>query len=298
MKMLHNDNENIAQQGIKKFFAIARERYQILLNRRAGLPRDEWTKDPIFKTNRFCNVFREDDKTTEWFRDNIRDAYRNDPEMALGSIVTFRWFNKIEVGHIIKLAFEAECSFDALKAMIFQARENKTIVTGAYIIKTPDGMNKLDGVIWCLKEFQEKFEKGDFDKILSGKATMKEACKLLQTSPFLGRFMAYQICADTQHTCLLENASDIMNWAQPGPGSTRGISRIFYNDVNKFKYGSVKDEQQVISHMQQLLSYSKDPTQWPKKWPQWDMQTVQNWCCEYSKHEVAQEGGHMKRKYI
>jgi hypothetical protein len=286
----------VSEAGIAKFFAIARERYQIKLNRDAGLPKP-WSQDPIFQKNRFCNVFREDDKTTVWFRENIRNKYRDDPEMALGAITTFRWFNKIEIGGVLKEALENESTLNDLRDQILLKYPEGPFVTGAYIIKTPDGLKKLDGVIWCLEEFNKKLQKGDWDKILSGKASMQETCGMLTTSPFLGRFTSYQICADAQYTCLLENAPDIYTWAQPGPGSTRGIGRVFYNDVNKFKYGSEKDEKQIIKHFVELIEYSKDNNYWPNEWPKWDAQTVQNQNCEHDKHCRAQEGGHMKRKF-
>ena len=126
---------------------------------------------------------------------------------------------------------------------------------------------------------------------------MEEACNLLQQVPYLGRFMSYQICADLQHTPVLNKAPDIYTWAQPGPGSTRGVGRVFYDDVNKFRYGSVKDEKEVIRHMQELRFLSTFKDNWPAEWPQWDMQVVQNWFCETDKYFRCEEGGHMKRKF-
>lgn len=285
---------------IEKFFNIARERYNILLRRQAGQPKP-WSEDIIFQKNRFCCVHREDDRTTIWFRENMRDKVRDNSKAALLSIVAFRWFNKIEIGKILKdSALELETGFfnsiEARKRTLYEYPKGPW-VTGAYIIKTPDGMNKLDGVLWCIEEFQKNMIEGAFEKLLASKSSMEEACRKLQTSPYLGRFMAYQICADAQYTCLLENAPDIYTWAQPGPGSTRGIGRVFYNDVDKFKYGSAKDEKEVIKHFVELIEYSKDNKYWPAEWPKWDMQTVQNMCCETDKYYRAQEGGHMKRKF-
>jgi hypothetical protein len=52
-----------------KYFALARERESIRRGRLAGaLP--PWTHDPIFRQWRFCNVHRENDRTTIWFRDH------------------------------------------------------------------------------------------------------------------------------------------------------------------------------------------------------------------------------------
>src|SRR3954463_360699 len=101
-------------QYIDGYFGTARERYQIKLNREAGKPWP-WTQDKQFRQWRFCHVHREDDKTTVWFRENIRDplsARANEEVCAenypiwllkiVRATVAFRWFNRIETGEIIK----------------------------------------------------------------------------------------------------------------------------------------------------------------------------------------------------
>lgn len=293
------------EQGISKYFEIARERYRILLKRRAGEPKP-WTTDPVFQAHRFCNVFREDDRTTSWFRENIRspinEIYAINPEIILLSIVAFRWFNRIETWEaILGSGVELEEIFgswdeDWIRGELFD-HAKPPYVTGAFIIKTPNGKNKVEGVLWCISEFRKMMKEGKFNHILSGTSSHESAQRLLETAPFLGRFMAYQIIADARYTKLLENAEDISSWAQPGPGSTRGIGRVFYGEVDKFRYGSINEEKQVIAHMQELMKRSKDSKYWPSEWPQWEMQVVQNWCCETDKNFRCIEGGKMKRKY-
>ena len=290
--------------SIEKFFAIARERYSIKLKRDAGLSRP-WSADPIFQNNRFCNVFREDDKTTQWFRENIRDPLDKDcgrfPANILVAIVAFRWFNKIETWeNILREKDDLVHLFGKWDSQyikyLIQRNCKPPYVTGAYIIKTPDGMNKVDGVLWCIDQFVDKLDKGDFDEFEGLGSTMQRTCELLQQCPYMGRFMSYQVVADAQHTQLLCNATDIYTWAQPGPGSTRGIGRVFYGDVDKFKYGSAKDEKEVIKLMRTLLEASHSHELWP--FPRnMDMQTIQNMACETDKYYRAEEGGSMKRKF-
>jgi hypothetical protein len=56
----------------ERFFAYARERHQIYLNREQGQPKP-WTEEPVLQQYRFTNVFRELDKTTLWFKDKVRE---------------------------------------------------------------------------------------------------------------------------------------------------------------------------------------------------------------------------------
>lgn len=283
----------MSEAGIKRFFDIARERQNIYLKRRAGLPKP-WSSDPIFQTEYFCNVFREQDRTTEWFRNNIRDQLRNESDEVLAAIVAFRWFNKIETGERIRDFLLGE--WDSVG--VYNALQNqKPVVTGAYIIKTPDGMTKLRGVLWCIDEFNKRLRDGLFDTLICGAVTMQEACKMLQQAPYLGNFMAWQICSDARQTCLLENAPDKDMWAQPGPGSARGLGRVFYNNFEYFDYGSKSHEKEMLNLMQLLASLSKDPMYWPNDWPKMAVIDVSHTLCETDKYLRCQEGGRMKRKY-
>ncbi len=283
----------MSESGIDKFFAIARERYSILLKRRAGLPKP-WSDDPIFQTEYFCNIFREDDRTTTWFRENVRDALRDDPKEVLAAIVAFRWFNKIETGEKIKEFLLGE--WDQVK--VFNKLMNqKPVVTGAYIIKTPDGMTKLKGVLWCIEEFNKRLHAGVFNKILCGTSTMEESCTLLKEAPYLGNFMAWQVCSDARQTYLLEHALDAHTWAQPGPGSTRGLGRVYYNNVDHFNYGSKTDEKEMLRLMLDLSQRSRDIKYWPVEWPKLAVIDVSHTLCEVDKYMRCVEGGRMKRKY-
>ena len=46
-----------------EFCKLAEERQKIYIKKKAGEPKP-WTEDKIFQSSRFCNVFREQDKTS------------------------------------------------------------------------------------------------------------------------------------------------------------------------------------------------------------------------------------------
>ena len=281
----------MSEENIKRFFDLARERENVRKLKEAGAPKP-WSNDPVFQTEYFCNVFREDDKTTRWFRENVRDELKDNPTEALAAITAFRWFNKIETGELIKEFLLYDWNTERAREKL---KDVRPVVTGAYIIKTPDGMNKLDGVLWCIDRFIEKIHGRDFQEILAGRASMEEACAQLKTSPYLGNFMAWQVCSDARQTCLLRNARDVDTWAQAGPGSTRGIGRVFYNNPDHFSYGGKNCEKEVLSLMQDLHYRSKDTKSWEGR----PLATidVSHWLCEVDKYIRCTEGGRMKRKY-
>lgn len=283
---------------VKKFFKLARERQEIYLKKEYSRPKP-WTTDKIFLKYRFCNVFREQDKTTVWFRNNIRERLRNDPAVLI-STVAFRWFNLIETGKILMKErtglFEGKFNPLVTENMIFAANPNGPWINGAYMIKSPAGKNKVQGLCWCIAQV-EKVANDLIQLIIGGKLTLEETHKLFMEFPYLGHFMSYEIVTDLRHTFLLENASDIMTWANPGPGAQRGFSRLMGNGpqlVNK------KEIPLVIEGMRELLEYSKQEEYWPQHliWPQWEMRDVEHQKCEYDKYERARLGeGKPKQLY-
>lgn len=319
------------------FFAYARERQAVLLRRRAGQPRP-WSSDPAFANNRFCNVFREDDRTTVWFRENVRERLRSTPEVLLATVV-FRWFNRITTGEAIFCEGWTERGHSAWDeflssgdtrvlrdAILKHVGYAGPYVTGAYIIKTPSGMDKLDGVLYGIREFaNEKRSGADWRMVAEnylqhrGERTLESMWSWLCQFPFLGPFMAYEVVSDLRYTALLDRAPDIMTWANAGPGATRGLNRIW----GRTPIDKAIPARQQSEEMRQLLECARDPRHWPQispssgnlitdsevfvrggrdtfplDWPQWDMRTVEHTLCEYDKIERVRRGeGRMKQRF-
>lgn len=75
-----------------KLFAWIKERYAIKVRREAGQSWP-WSDDPIFQENFFCNVHREDDKVTQWVRNNWRNPHAEDPDLWFALLVARRALN-------------------------------------------------------------------------------------------------------------------------------------------------------------------------------------------------------------
>lgn len=289
-----------------EFFAVARERYQIKLRREAGQP-PPWTTDPHLAAWRFCQVHREDDRTTVWFRDNIRDPLsqrvREKGAFAEASLIElleatliFRWFNRIETGECIKdlLLYGWDTK---------EARERLTgispIVTGAFIIKAGDGVSKLEGILNCIDQARPKLPQ--FVNLWlsfrnEGELELKDAWEHLKTLNYMGGFMSYEVVSDLRWTPLLENAIDIMTWANAGPGCARGLGWLTTGDSGWFNCGP-KDQKVMLTLMQEILELSKNPNYWPQDWKPWEMREAEHWNCEYDKYKRAQSGDRLKRRY-
>lgn len=280
---------------IDKFFEMQRERYRMLVNRRTGMPRP-WTTDPILDAYRFCNVFREDDKTTTWFRENLRNPLN---EMAicgalLRATVAFRWFNRIASGEKIKdmLAAGRWDSKEAEKALFLQ----EPVVTGAFIVKTPAGMDKLRGVLWCIDQIAPHCYDIEANHT-PGETTMEATWKALRNYPYMGPFMAHEVVTDLSFTWMLKDAPDRNTWTNMGPGATKGMGYIVHGDEEYWNSNSAQDQEEMTRHARAILQEAAYDNRWPSAWPRWDLHTVEFGLCEFAKYQHALEGKKLKRRY-
>lgn len=293
------------------FFNFINERYNIFLKKSRGEPRP-WTEDDILDYYKFTNVFREDDATTVWFRENVRDELQNDLNIILATVV-FRWFNRMSSGDAL---FCAQDLYEDIQNTAFlkyqETGDGKILkdalqkyiglggpyVTGAYIIKTPNGLDKLTGVCWALEHFWRdkyplKYKKGGatltedvgwergteimFDE--STYVTLEQAWDWLRKFSYLGDFMSYEIVTDLRFTRALRRAPDIMTWANAGPGAMRGLNRLHGREL-RFTQKKEKWNQE----MRDLLELSKDPALWNPSFPPLEMREIEHSLCEFDKY--------------
>lgn len=270
------------------FFALAREREHIRLRRLAGYD-PPWTEDPIFRTWSVTNVFREDDRTTRWFRENIRSKLSG--LAVVKATVAFRWFNRISTGERIKDLLLGEWDSREARTRLLHA---SPVITGAYIVKSPTNKTKLDGVLWCI---DEAFKRLPTDVPLWGES-LEAAHKTLTQYPFIGPFVGYEIVTDLRWTDVLEHATDTCTWASAGPGCARGLGHVVAGDQNKFDYTSKHDQAAMCAVMRELLAMSQQELYWPWTWPAWELREVEMWACEYWKYIRASRGARLKRKFV
>jgi hypothetical protein len=290
------------------FFETARERYRMMLRKNIAAEADtilqdtildrRWSDDPIFQEFRFCNVFREDDKVTKWFREHVRNPLGARRADQVRAAVVFRWFNNIATGEQLETFFLLEnWRHEEARGLVqLMADRGERILNPAYMIKSPPGMNKTTGLFQCIANVLDDLEMITTE-MMEG-SSLQKAHTLLQRYPYLGPFMAYQMICDLRFTGVLGHATDINTWTAPGPGSARGVGRMFFSDVARYNYNSERDQELLCDKMRYLLECSREATFWPTEWPKWELSTVQHWCCEYDKYmRVLLGEGTPKQRY-
>jgi hypothetical protein len=300
------------KKGAAAFFAYARARHQIYLDRAAGKPYP-WTKDPILGEYSFCNVFRELDRNTIWYRQNVRERYDGTPTVLLGTVL-FRMINRIETCDVIfnqsdrgtttfdRLAQtrnmkEIRAALSAMEKLIYkEIGTTGPFVTGAYTLSSPPGFKKLPGVLEIVRRFMEQSEWRTAASELMAKSHpswyLEKCWEWLRMFDFFGDFHAYEIVTDLRHTYLLREAPDIMTWANPGPGANRGANRIHGRELEQRN-----SKAQLNEEMRELLALSRETKFWPYN-EFWEMRDVEHTLCEFDKYTRVQLGqGRPRSKY-
>lgn len=133
--------------------------------------------------------------------------------------------------------------------------------------------------------------------------------RLCKQTPGFGPFLAYEVVSDLRWTPLLEDADDIWQWANPGPGAMRGINRLLDIPVGRHPtkrrpsghpwYYPVKvlDKEEYIGWMEELMYISEDG--WlDDHVPELEMRDVEHSLCEYDKYMRTKLGqGRPRSKY-
>lgn len=273
---------------ITDFFNYAKERYSIYLKRQAGEPWP-WTDDQVLQTYKFCNIFRENDIGTIWLREHIREPFADHPNLFF-NICMYRQFNRVETAELIGFLGEKEFDPDLLYITVNKRKQaGLPIYTNAHMVRSaPRGIcaDKLTYTVYLvlkpLWNNLKELEPGPGD-------TLELAYRRLLRAYGFGSFLSYEVITDLRHTRYLNQAPDIMTWANAGPGAVRGINRIAGEPLKAHH-----NQRYYLRNMRELLDYSRD---YIPDMPPWEMRDVEHTLCEFDKYERCWQGGRTRMKY-
>jgi hypothetical protein len=284
--------------AMNKYRHFVTERESIRLKREAG-EEAPWTEDEILQTYKFCNMRRRDDRVSKWIIQNMLAPYKESPVMWFMPVVA-RWINwpptlaatlKSEAWEVSELT---DKWFNALGDQIdsIVAAGGKAW-TGAYMITArtiPPGMSKGHWVAnYTLKPIwrqRDRFE--NFFCRAPQHRTVEEAIKMFDNQFNFGTFMAGQVVADWTYTHLLDRAPDLKTYAPIGPGSTRGLNRLYGRKLEQ----RIPQEQfnaELMNAMSQLSKVMDVSS--------FTLHDIQNTFCEYDKYLRVENGGKARTKY-
>lgn len=270
---------------VEQFFYWINERHSIYLKKEAGEP-FPWTEDGILKRYKFTNVFRELDTGTAWLRNNWLHPYANDSRLYF-NIAMYRQFNWPPTMKLV--GYTTEWNPQKLTDVVedYQKQGNK-VFTGAYMIRgqciNPSGREWTSKAHYMFHQVLDPVwhtPEPDWKSM-----TLEESCKWWQQFEGFGPFLSYEIVTDMRHTRYLNTATDIMTWANPGPGAMRGIKRLYGLCVNENRPGFTRYF--YIAVMQHLLESS--PNYVGDHVPAMEIRDIEHSLCEFDKYERVRLG--------
>lgn len=273
----------------------------------------DYTRDPIIKQFRFCNVFRELDRVTCWIRYNIRRKFADHPDLWLMLAIAryINWPDTLE--GLINSAEDYHCwpsdpGFDPqhLGNWLDEAKRVSTkLYTGAYMIRA-ESNPKAEWYSWTKQQYVARIvigrlweDREQWRAMLEdqpeGGLELQAVWQMLQSPRYIGwgPFMAYQVVVDMRWCpALLGNAPDINTWAALGPGSRRGLNRLAGRPVD-----FALSQSQGLEEMRRIWE-EQDARRAP--WvPRIDLSDIQNALCETDKYlRVKQGEGRPRAQYI
>jgi hypothetical protein len=280
----------------KQMEAFAIERHAIYLRRASGLPAP-WTDDPILRKGKFANIFRELDRTTVWIREHIREPFAEHPNLWF-MIVLARFFNRADcLEDVIASAWPTDDRWTPKKLLkVLQRRKtNNQLVwnPAAYNIYSPRVFGTSITDYTCSNVFPVLWKQHDeIGSWLDSKPTCTNVDQVLKQYPSFGSFMSAQVIYDLMHTRYLINASDRDTWAGCGPGSVRGLNRLYNREIEFRLWNDqrLKDHDQHLDEINQIRRLIR----WPRNWPKLTAHDVENGLCEFDKYRRAKDGGRLK----
>ncbi len=270
------------------------ERHRIYDRRSDGVPQAKWTKDPILRTFRFCNVYRELDTTTMWIKRNWREPMAQHRDLWFAMLVA-RMINHMptmemlthEVGEPRITATWLNGCEKLLKHFV---DTDKQVYGAAYII-TAGGQSgpKYKFTMKCLRAAANN--PPSFARHVGN--TLESMWQQIRQLPGCGNFIAYEIVTDLRWTRHYSSHLDHMTWGNPGPGAVRGLNRIVTGEAKK----PIGNRELYIELMARLTGIANAH---PKlTWmPRFEVRDIEHSLCETDKYLRAKLGeGRPKQLY-
>lgn len=294
------------------FWYWVNERHAIYLRRQAGEPWP-WTNDPILQEYKFTNVFRELDRGTVWYRENIREPYADHPRL-FSNTCFYRQFNRWQtaehIGYLIDPEQELARGYTTWERASRKghgqiwwpehvegrlrelAATGQPLFTGAHMMTGIIGAKMGHDKTWQTVYVVDQIWQNEHLYAPQPGDTLQSAFNRLVKATGFGAFLAYEVISDLRWTRYLNEASDIMTWANPGPGAVRGINR-----TNGWELGKrAVSNDRYVQEMRYLLDVS--PSYLEDYVPALEMRDIEHSLCEFDKYSRVFHGqGKPRSKY-
>lgn len=291
------------QENLEHYRHYVVERQNVLKKRQQGLP-PMWTEDKIIQNNRFTNIRREDDRVSKWLIENISTNENLDLEDKIWRTIIFRMYNTIYTAETIGLNNQEFWKNIADSSKALESTEKDSLVyTSAYRIVQVKSIYKKYypnrhhrcHILLYFNDLRNKLKGTILDELTSNAKSAYDW--ILKNVYGAGSFIGYQIFVD--FTYIPEYPISENNFVVAGPGCKTGLNFLFEssdkltseellfwmrNNFNKI-FGDNYSPEELFSNE-------------PEENRNWNVMSIENQMCEFSKYCYVLEGKHKKpRRY-
>ena len=277
------------------YFVSERESIRLLREKGEASP---WTEDAILHKYRFCNIRRRDDRVSKWIIDNIIEPHSSNDWLWM-MLCAARYINWPPT--IKELMNKGEWPIHSFSATSFgkviddKMKRGEKTWTGAYIItgrNIPKGMDK--GYFIAKQMIEPLFSAHSiidyFADVEPEDRSVETAMSLFRGIYGWGTFMVGQVVADMTYSPLLGLAKDLHAYAPIGPGSTRGLNRIYDRSLEQ-----ATQQDRFNDELMEVREFVKSNATVDVS--SLTLHDWQNCMCEFDKYKRAQHGGRPRSNY-
>lgn len=262
------------------FFLLERE--HIRNEREAGVSAP-WTEDRTLQMYRFCNIRRRHDRVSKWIIDHIIEPYKDSPNLwfQLCCARLINWPPTIQ--HLMDENLWPTHMFDPVwfgQAIDERVASGQKTWTGAYIITARHVPKDMGKGLWVAQAMLQNALQANKRMVHD---TVEETIGAFQGLYGFGTFMAGQVVADLTYSPQLSSAPDLYTYAPIGPGSTRGLNRLYERGLDKpIRQAQFNDELRYIAdELESKIDLGM---------PRLTLHDWQNCMCEFDKYMRVYNG--------
>lgn len=222
------------------YWRFAVERQNIFLKKQQDF-NYPWTDDEILNAYKFTNVYRINDRVSQYLVSNVIYLGDQNIEEVFFRILLFKIFNKVETWEILQNELEEiswkNYSFSQYDKIFRKLLENKIpIYSAAYIMASGKSAFNYD---YKHQNHLKMLEKMMFDRVpnlLLKTNNMIEGYLILKSYPSIGEFLAYQFITDINYSNLTNYSEQ--EFVKAGPGAKDGIKKCF-TDIGDYTFDDI-----------------------------------------------------------
>lgn len=266
----------------REFFAFINERHRIYVRKARAKPWP-WTSDAILQKYKFTNIYRDLDAVSVDLQRRVLDSYRpwrkQNAAALVSEVIMYRLFNLPATYTRLK-KLRRDWDEEKAKRILRKAQANGAqVFTGAYICSN-NGSTRPKVDLYC-EAITDAFERAPalVSEIRANRSLQHATLWVANNLDLCGMFVAYEIISDLRWTPLLDSATDVMKWANAGPGATRGLNRMHDRPLT-----AKPATQQLVAEMRALLKESQRAGVLGKHMRPLEMRDVEHSLCEFDKY--------------